>query len=159
RLRLPMPLPLCRHSPAFAPGMGLPPTPRSQLSGNPFGWPTTWSSLLFSCTGVDSLVHLSLHGFPKRVLADFVEGHSIHGNLFYSPVVQLIAFTQEIGPRLRVRHHRDHPRRRAHNSVQPKRADLQSRLARRKWSRRRTASSAMSDQRLKRISARYSIFF
>jgi hypothetical protein len=82
-----MPPRLRRQAPAFEQRMGWSPTPRSQVSGSQFAWPANSSSLLFSCTGVNSFVHLALHGFPERVLPYFVEGHSIHGNLFDAAVI------------------------------------------------------------------------
>src|SRR5258708_14120490 len=108
---------------------GFRPAPRSLLSGSHTGRPASSSSLLFSCTGVNSLVHLTFHWFPERIFPDFVERHAVHGNLFHSPVVQLIPFAQEIRPRLRIRHHRDHPVRCSHNSIQPQGAHLQSRFS------------------------------
>src|SRR5690242_15227234 len=88
---------------------GYRPAPRSPLSGNHTGRPASSSSLLISCTGVNSLIDLTFHWFPERIFPDFVERHAVHGNLFHSPVVKLIPFAQEIGPRLWVGHHRDHP--------------------------------------------------
>src|SRR5258708_21793261 len=103
--------------------------PGSLLSGSHTGRPASSSSLLCSCTGVNSLVHLTFHWFPERIFPDFVERHAVHGNLFHSPVVQLIPFAQEIRPRLRIRHDSDHPVRCSDNSIQPQGSHLQSRFS------------------------------
>src|ERR1700719_4496311 len=99
-----------RQGPLVERAMGCSTTPRSQLSGSQFAWPANSSSLLFSCTGVNSFVHLALHGLSEGVFPYFVERHSIHGNFFDTTVIQLIAFSQKISPRLRIGNHRDHPR-------------------------------------------------
>src|ERR1700741_782592 len=106
-----------RQAPAFERRMGCWTTPRSQVSGSQFAWPANSSSLLFSCTGVNSLIHLALHRFSEGVFSDFMEGHSVHGNFLDAAVIQLIAFPQKICPRLRVGYHGDHPIGSAHNSV------------------------------------------
>src|SRR4029077_17171556 len=97
-----------------------------RISGSQFERPAGSSSLLFSCTGVDSLIYLAFHGLAESVLAQFMERNSIHGNLFHATVVELIAFAQEVGARLRIGNHRDHSVRRADDSIQPQRADLQA---------------------------------
>src|SRR5712664_2786024 len=126
-----MPSRLRRQVPAFEPRTGWSPAPRSQVSGSQFAWPANSSSLLFSCTGVNSFIHLALHRFSEGVFSDFVEGHSVHSNLLDAAVIQLIPFAQKIRPRLRVGDHGDHPVGSSHDSIQPQRVDLQSRLARR----------------------------
>src|SRR4029077_18017017 len=112
------------QAPAFERRTSWSSAPRSQLSGSQFAWPANSSSLLFSCTGVNSFTHFALHGFPESVLPDFMEGDSIHGNFFHPAVIKLIAFPQEISPRLRVGNHGNHPVGRAHDSIKPQRADL-----------------------------------
>src|ERR1700758_2488315 len=118
-----------RQAPAFERRMGCWTTPRSQVSGSQFGWPANSSSLLFSCTGVNSLIHLALHGLSESVFPDFMERHSIHGNFFDTTVIELVAFSQKVGARLRIRNHGDHPIGCSHNSVQPQSAYLQSGFA------------------------------
>src|ERR1700721_2404829 len=108
---------------------GFPLAPRSLLSGSHTGRPASSSSLLFSCTGVNSLVDLTFHWFPERIFPDLVERTPRPFNLFHSPVVQLTPFAQEIGPRLRIRYHGDHPVWCPHNSIQAQRSHLQSCLA------------------------------
>src|ERR1700741_1105849 len=107
-----------RQAPAFERRMGCWTTPRSQVSGSQFAWPANSSSLLFSCTGVNSFVHLALRGLSESVFPDFMERHPIHGNLFHTTVIELVAFSQEIGARLGIGNHRDHPIGRSHDSIQ-----------------------------------------
>src|SRR5260370_8376024 len=104
-----MPSRLRRQALGFEPRTGWSPAPRSQVSGSQFAWPANSSSLLFSCTGVNSFIHLALHRFSEGVLSNFMEGHSVHGNLLVAPVLQLIAFPQKLCPPLRVGYHADHP--------------------------------------------------
>src|SRR4029077_10250284 len=100
-----------------------------RISGSQFERPAGSSSLLFSCTGVDSLIYLAFHGLAESVLAQFMERNSIHGNLFHATVVELVAFAKEVGARLRVGNHRDHAVRRANDSVEAQRAYLQAGFA------------------------------
>src|SRR5260370_34872776 len=123
-----MPARLRRQALGFEPRTGWSPAPRSQVSGSQFAWPANSSSLLFSCTGVNSFIHLALHRFSEGVLSNFMEAHSVHGNLLDAAVIQLIAFPQKICPHLRVGCHGDHPMGSAHNSVQTQDVPLQSRL-------------------------------
>src|ERR1700682_6370982 len=103
-----MPSRLRRRAPALERRAGWSPPPRSQVSGSQFAWPANSSSLLFSCTGVNSLVHLAFHRLSKCVFSDFMEGHAVHGNFFHATVIQLIAFAQKVGSRLRIGNYRDH---------------------------------------------------
>src|SRR5260221_13807525 len=112
-----MPPRLRRQAPAFEQRMGWSPTPRSQVSGSQFAWPANSSSLLFSCTGVNSFAHLALQRLSEGILPNFMEGHSIHRNFFDPAVIKLIAFPQEIRSRLRVGNHGNHPAGRAHDSI------------------------------------------
>src|SRR5215467_14732576 len=82
------------------------PLPRG--SGSQFESPAGWSSLLFSCTGVNSLVYLAFDWLPESVLADFMERHAIHRDLFHPAVIQLIAFAQKVGAGLRFGDHGNH---------------------------------------------------
>src|ERR1700722_15581491 len=108
-----------RRAPASERASGLRPSLRSRASGSRTERRANSSSLLFSCTGVNSLVYLAFHGLAKRIFPDLMERNAIHRNLFHSSVVQLIAFTEKIGPRLRVRHHGNHAVRRPHDAVSP----------------------------------------
>src|SRR5271168_916252 len=97
-----------RPAPASERASGLRPALRSRGSGSRTERRANSSSLLFSCTGVNSLVYLAFHGFAKRVFPDFMERNAIHRNLFHASVVELIAFPEEIGARLRVSDHGNH---------------------------------------------------
>src|SRR5580692_12469800 len=108
-----------RQAPASEPASGLRPKLRSRGSGSRTERRANSSSLLFSCTGVNSFVHLAFHGLAKRIFPDFMERNAIHRNLFHASVVQLIAFTEKIGARLRIGYHGNHAVRRLHNAVQP----------------------------------------
>src|SRR5260370_21350388 len=110
-----MPSRLRRQALGFEPRTGWSPAPRSQVSGSQFAWPANSSSLHFSCTGVNSFIHLPLHLFSEGVLSNFMEGHSVHGNLLDAPAIHLIAFPQKTCPRLRVAYPSAHPIRSAHN--------------------------------------------
>src|ERR1700756_4218299 len=138
-----------RQAPAFERRMGCSTTPRSQVSGSQFAWPANSSSLLFSCTGVNSFVHLTLHGLSESVFPDFMERHSIHGNFFDTTVIELVAFSQKESARLRIGNHGDHPVGCSHNSIQPQRANLQSRFTRRKGTL--FTALLLTYQRFKRI--------
>src|ERR1700682_6097039 len=105
--------------------------PRSQISGSQFAWPANSSSLLFSCTGVNSFVHLAFHRLSKGVFSDLMEGHAVHSNFLHAAVIQLVAFPQKVGSRLRIGNHGDHAAGGAHDTVQPQSAELQPRFA---WS-------------------------
>src|SRR5712672_731333 len=91
--------------------------PRSQVSGSQFAWPANSSSLLFSFTGVNSFAHLALQRFSEGILPNFMQGDSIHRKFLDAAVIKLIAFTQEMRPRLRIGNHVNHPAGRAHDSV------------------------------------------
>src|ERR1700692_2297072 len=106
-----------RRAPAFERRTGWLPVPRSQISGSQFERLANSSSLLFSCTGVNSFVHLALHRLSESVLPNFVERHSIHSDLFNAAIEQLVTVSQKIRSRLRVRHHCNHSAGRAHDSV------------------------------------------
>src|SRR5882762_5213108 len=93
--------------------------------------PANSSSLLFSWTGVNSLIYLVLNGFPEGIFAFFMEGNAVHRNLFHAAVIKVVAFTQEVRSRLRVRNHRDKSVRPFHQAVQPQGAHLQPPNARR----------------------------
>src|SRR5882762_6698759 len=124
--------------------------PCLQGSGSHAEGPANSSSLLFSWTGVNSFIYLVLDGLPEGIFSLFMEGNAIHRNLFYAAVIQTIAFTQEVRARLRVRNHRDHPIRRAHDAVKTQRADLQTEFARRQILR---SLILPADQGLKGIAA------
>src|SRR5580658_1863182 len=106
-----------RQAPGSERASGLRPVPRSRASGSRTERRANSSSLLFSCTGVNSLVHLAFHGLSKGILAHFMERNAIHRNLFHASVVQLIAFPEKISARLRIGDYRDHAAGRAHNTV------------------------------------------
>src|SRR5580765_906429 len=108
-----------RQAPASERATGLRPQPRSRGSGSHTERRANSSSLLFSCTGVNSLVYLAFHWFAKRIFSYFVERNAVHRNLLHTSVIQLVAFTEKISPRLRVRHHGYHAVRRLYDSVQP----------------------------------------
>src|SRR4029077_13245490 len=130
---------------AFEQRTGWSPAPHSLVSGSQFAWPANSSSLLFSCTGVNSLVHLAFDRLSKCVFSDFMEGHAVHGNFFHAAVIQLVAFAQKVGSRLRIGDYGDHSARRADDTVQPQRANLQSCFARRQRTRL-AAGLLMADQ-------------
>src|ERR1700676_5715026 len=90
---------------SFEPRTDCSTTPRSQISGSQFAWPANSSSLLFSCTGVNSFVHLTFHRLSKSVFSDFMEGHAVHGDFFHAAVIQLITFPQKVSSRLRSEEH------------------------------------------------------
>src|SRR5262249_30824896 len=131
RWRSQMPSRTRRRAPASVRTTGSRATP-PRLSGSQFERPAGSSSLLFSCTGVDSLLYLAFHWLAERVFAQFVERNSVHVNLVDATVVKLIALAQEVRARLRIRDDGDHPRGRADDAIEPERADLQASLARRK---------------------------
>src|SRR6185436_10003075 len=81
-----------------------------------------------------------------------MEGHAVHSDLIYATVIELIAFPQEVRPRLRIRNHCDHSVRRTHDAIQSQRAHLQSGFARRKIFLRPTLLAG--HQGLERIAAR-----
>src|SRR5712692_2242047 len=105
--------------------------PCLQGSGSYAEGPANSSSLLFSVTGVNSLINLAFDGLSEGIFSLFMEGNAIHRNLFHAAVIQTVAFTQEIGARLRIGNHRDHPARRTYEAVKTQRADLQTQFARR----------------------------
>src|SRR5271168_4405262 len=98
--------------------MAVQPQPCSRGSGSQTERPANWSSLLFSCGGVNFLVYLAFHGLAEGIFAFFMEGNAIHRNLFYISVEKLVAFAQKVGARLRVGDHCDHAVRRAHDAIQ-----------------------------------------
>src|SRR5271168_4035876 len=118
-----------RPAPASERAAGLRPALRSRGSGSRTERRANSSSLLFSCTGVNSFIHLAFHGLAKRIFPDLMERNAIHRNLFHASVVQLIAFTEKIGARLWVGYHGNHAARRLNDTVQPQRADLESGFA------------------------------
>src|SRR5271163_1417753 len=118
-----------RLAPASERAAGLRPALRSRGSGSRTERRANSSSLLFSCTGVNSLVDLALHGLAERIFAHFMERNAIHRNLFHATVVKLIALAEEIGPSLRIGDHRDHAAGSSDNAVEPQRADLQTGFA------------------------------
>src|SRR3979490_3018244 len=105
--------------------------PCLQGSGSHAEGPANSSSLLFSWTGVNSFIYLVLDGLAEGIFSFFMEGNAVHRNLFHAAVIQAVAFTQEVGSRLRIRNHRDHPVRRPHDAIKTQRADLQTQLSRR----------------------------
>src|SRR5271163_181731 len=113
-----------RLAPASEPATGLRPLLRSRGSGSHTERRANSSSLLFSCTGVNSLVYLAFHGLAKCIFPDFMERNAIHRNLFHAAVVQLVALTEEIGSSLWVGHHGDHAVGGLHDPVQPQRTYL-----------------------------------
>jgi hypothetical protein len=54
------------------------------------------SSLLLSCTRVDSLRHDPLDWFPERVFGVLSKRDPVQTNLVHIPVVQLVALANEI---------------------------------------------------------------
>src|SRR5271156_1302172 len=124
RWRSPRKLRSRRRAPASARAMGLRSSPRSKGSGSRTERRANSSSLLFSCTGVNSFVYLAFHGLAKCVFPDFMERNAIHRDLFHAAVVQLVALTEEIGSSLWVGHHGDHAVGGLHDPVQPQRTYL-----------------------------------
>src|SRR5258707_13518842 len=119
-----MPSRRCPRAPAFEQKTSWWSAPRSQVSGSQFAWPANSSSLLFSCTGVNSFAHLALQRLSEGILPYFMEGDSIHRNFFDTAVIKLIAFPQEIRSRLRIGNNANHPAGRAHDSINHQCHDL-----------------------------------
>src|SRR5713101_3666298 len=130
--------------------------PCLQGSGSHAEGPANSSSLLFSWTGVNSLINLAFDGLSEGIFSLFMEGNAIHRNLFHAAVIQTVAFTQEIGARLRVGNHRDHPVRRTHDAVKTQRANLQTQFARREILR--PLAPLPAEQRFKGIPPSQSYF-
>src|SRR5580692_9010873 len=143
-----------RQAPASEPAAGLRPALRSKGSGSHPERRANSSSLLFSCTGVNSLVYLAFHGLAKCIFPDFMERNAIHRNLFHAAVIQLIALAEKISARLRISYHGNHAVRRFHDAVEPQRADLQTSFA--WWQHRGRARLRLLPryQRLKWIASR-----
>src|SRR5258708_11668218 len=98
-----------QRPPASAQALDSRSTPRLQGSGSHAVGPANSSSLLFSWTGVNSLIYLVLDVFPEVIFSFFMEGNAVHRNLFHAAIVQTVPLTQKISARLRIRKHRDHP--------------------------------------------------
>src|SRR3989442_158097 len=79
--------PLSRRAPASEQVPHSPPATCSQGSGSHAEGPANSSSLLFSWTGVNSLVHLAFHGFTESVFPFLVEGDAIHADLLHTAVI------------------------------------------------------------------------
>src|SRR5260370_35340850 len=99
-------------------------------SGSHAEGPANSSSLLFSWTGVNSFIHLAFDGLPKSIFAFFMEGNTVHRNLFHASVIKPVALAQEVRARLRIRNHGDHSIRRAHNPFEPQRVPRQTQFPR-----------------------------
>src|SRR6185437_8911398 len=117
------------------------------------------SSSLLSWSWIQSLRNITLNGLPKRILPRLVKRNRIHGYVANLPVIDTVAFTNEIDALLRTRNNCDHPIGAVHDAVNSERIDLQAGFASRQVLGRWPAVLILADQWIERVTPRNTRMF